>query len=110
MYIHNSYVKLHKICTLCMTQTTDARHVTFKECIGMPPYQAMYGEKRDDSDFRAFGCRAWVYLDKQRQEKGKHMPRAKEAVYVGFADNISVWAFWISERQENYDINSCQVF
>ena len=60
-----------------------ARNVTFKERIGMSPYQAMYGhgEKRDVSDFRAFGCRAWVYLDKQRLEKGKHTPRAKEAIY-----------------------------
>ena len=51
-----------------------------KERIGMSPYQAMYGEKRVVSDFRAFGCRAWVYLDKQRREKGKHTPRAKEAI------------------------------
>ena len=45
----------------------DARNVTvtFKERIGMPPYQAMYGEEKDVSDFKAFGCRAWVYLDKQ---------------------------------------------
>ena len=43
----------------------------------MSPYQAMYGETKDVSDFRAFGCslRAWVYLDKQRQEKEKHTPR-----------------------------------
>ncbi len=45
----------------------DARNVTFNERIGMTQHQAMYGEKRYVSDFRAFGCRAWVYLDKQRQ-------------------------------------------
>ena len=45
----------------------DARHVTYKEL--MSPYQAMYGEKKDVSNFRAFGCRAWVYLDKQRRER-----------------------------------------
>ena len=39
----------------------DARNVTYKERIGMSPYQAMFGEKKDISDFRAFGCRAWVY-------------------------------------------------
>ena len=63
----------------------------------MTQHQAMYGEKRDVSDFRAFGCRAWVYLDKQRREKGKHTPRAKEEVYVGFANNMSAWALWIRE-------------
>jgi hypothetical protein len=36
--------------------------VTFKELIGMTQYQAMYGEKKDVSDYQAFGCRAWVYL------------------------------------------------
>ena len=47
----------------------DARNVTYKERIGMSSYQAMYGEKKAVSRFRAFGCRAWVYLDKQRREK-----------------------------------------
>ncbi len=59
----------------------------------MMPYQAMYGERRDVSDFRAFGCRALMYLDKQRREKGKHTPRPKEAIYVGFGQNMSAWAF-----------------
>ena len=69
----------------------DARNVTYKERIGMSPYQARYGEKKYVSRFRAFGCRAWVYLDKQRREKGKHTPRAKEAIYVGFlSDNSTV--------------------
>jgi hypothetical protein len=45
-------------------------------------------------------CRAWVYLDKQRREKGKHTPRAKEAIYVGFANNMSVWALWIQEDKK----------
>ena len=60
----------------------------------------MYGEKKDVSRFRAFGCRAWVYLDKQRREKGKHTPRAKEAIYVGFTDNMSAWAFYIPEDRK----------
>jgi hypothetical protein len=61
----------------------------------MTLHQAMYGEKLGVSDFRAFCCRAWVYLDKQRRERGKHTPRAKEAIYGGLANNMSVWAFWI---------------
>ncbi len=31
----------------------DARNVTFKERIGMNPHQAMHGENREVSDFRA---------------------------------------------------------
>ena len=60
----------------------------------------MYGEKKDVSDFRAFSCRAWVYLDKQRREKGKHTPRANEAIYVGFTDNMSAWAFYIPKDRK----------
>ena len=43
------------------TAGKDARNVAFKEHSKMTPYQAMYGEKKNVSDFRAFGCRAWVY-------------------------------------------------
>ena len=57
------------------TAGKDARNVTYKERIVMSPYQAMYGEKKDVSDFRAFGCRAWVHLDKLRREKRKHTKR-----------------------------------
>ena len=85
----------------------DARNVTYKERIRMSPYQAMYGEKKDVSDFRAFCCWAWVYLDKQRQEKGKHTPRNKEAVYVGFTNNMSAWAIYIPE--DGKIMNSNQV-
>ena len=65
----------------------------------MTPYQAMYGEKKDVSDFRAFCCLAWVYPDKQRREKEKHTvtPSAKEADYIGFTDNMSAWGLWIPE-------------
>ncbi len=77
------------------TAGKDASNVTFKERIGMTPYHAMYGDKKGDSDYRAFGCRAWVNLDKQRREKEMHTPKAKEAVYVGFLPNMSAWAFWV---------------
>ncbi len=45
----------------------DARNSAYKERVGMVPHQAMYGEKKVVSDFKAFGCRAWVYLDKQKE-------------------------------------------
>ena len=62
------------------TAGKDARNVTFKERIrvGMTPHQAMYGEKKDVSDYRAFGCRAYVYEDKQRRANRKHTPRARK--------------------------------
>jgi hypothetical protein len=33
-------------------------------------------------------------------EKGKHKPRAKEAVYVGFVPNMSAWAFWVPKDKK----------
>ena len=79
----------------------------------MTLYQAMCGEKKDVSDFRAFGFRAWVHEDKHRQGKGKHTPRAKEAMYVGFADNMSAWASYIPENRnfrKNQNVQSGQIF
>ncbi len=75
------------------TAGEDTHNVTFKERLCMTQYQAMYGEKKDGSDNQAFGCRAKVYLDKQHQEKGKHTPKAKEAVYAEFLPNMSARAF-----------------
>ncbi len=49
--------------------------------------------------------KAGVCLDKQRWEKGKHTPRAKEAVYVGFADNMSAWLFCIPEGKKIMTLN-----
>ena len=49
------------------TAGKDARNETFKERIGMSPHQAMYGDKKDVSDYQAFGCQAYVYEDKQME-------------------------------------------
>ncbi len=56
----------------------DARNETYKEHIGTTPWQWKHGEMRDVSRFRAFGCRAWVYFDSDRREKGKHTARSVE--------------------------------
>ncbi len=42
------------------------------------------GEIKDVSRFCTFGCKAWVHLNSERREKGKHTPRALEAMYLGF--------------------------
>jgi hypothetical protein len=56
-------------------------------------------EQKDVSRFRAFGCRAFVHLNSDRQEKGKHNPCAlMAAVYLGFEPNTSAWSFFIPEN------------
>ncbi len=44
-------------------------------------------------------CRR-VYIDPQRRAKGKHMPRAEEAIYVGFAINTSAWSIYVPKRKK----------
>jgi hypothetical protein len=78
----------------------DALNATYKERIGTIPWRRMYGEMRDVSRFRAFGCRAWVYLDADRREKGKHTARAVEAINLGFEPNTSAYCFFIPEKND----------
>ncbi len=68
----------------------------------------MYGEPKDVSLYRPLGCRAWVHLNSDRREKGKHTPRAKEAIYLGFEPNTSAWSFFISEKQQLWSTNQAQ--
>jgi hypothetical protein len=49
------------------TAGIDASNTTFKARIGTTQHHLMYGQKKDVSGFCAFGCRAWVYIDQQRQ-------------------------------------------
>ena len=87
----------------------DARNVTYKQRLGQTPHSCIYGELKDVSRFRAFGCRAWVYLNAERREKGKHTPRAQEAIYLGFEPNTSALSFFIPERQTLWSTNQAQL-
>jgi hypothetical protein len=68
----------------------------------------MDGEKKQVSRFRAFGCRAWVYLNKERRENGKHTPRAVEAIHLGFEPNTSAYSFFIAEKNTIMSSNQAQ--
>ena len=49
----------------------------------------MFGVKKDVSKFRPFGCRAYMHLNKDHREKGKHVPKAVEVIHLGFASNFN---------------------
>jgi hypothetical protein len=68
----------------------------------------MYCEVKDVSRFSAFGCGAWVHLNSERREKGKHTPRVLEALYLGFEPNTSSWCFFIPERQTLWSTNQAK--
>ena len=76
----------------------EACNATHKERIGTTPWRQMHGERRDVSRFRAFGCRAWVHLNSERREKGNHMPRAVEAINLGFEPNTSAYSSSFRKR------------
>jgi hypothetical protein len=75
------------------TYGKDCRNVTYKERIKNTPWGLLYGEKKDVSKFRPFGCRAWMHLNKERREKGKTAPRAIEGVNLGFASDLNTSAY-----------------
>jgi hypothetical protein len=83
----------------------DTHNLIYKQRLWQTPHSCIYGELEDVSRFRAFGCRAWVYLNAERREKGKHTPREQEAIYLGFEPNTSAWSFFIPERQTLWSTN-----
>ncbi len=60
------------------------RNVTYKERLGTTQYEKTYGVKKDVSKFRPFGCRAYMHLNKDLREKGRHALKAVEAINLGF--------------------------
>ncbi len=44
-------------------------------------------------------CKAFVYLNKDRRENGKHIARGIDAVNLGFASNTSAYILYIPERK-----------
>ncbi len=58
---------------------------------GITPWLQMQGKAKDVSQFRAIWCRAWVYLNSERREKGKHTGRIVEATNLGFEPHSSNW-------------------
>jgi hypothetical protein len=83
----------------------ETRNVTYKARICTTPWNLMHGEKKDVSRFRAFRCRAWVHLNPERREKGKHTP---EAIPLGFDPNTSAYSFFIQERNTMIMMSSNQ--
>jgi hypothetical protein len=86
-----------------------AKDVTYKEHIKMTPYMRLYGKKKDRAKFRAFGCRAYVYLDDELKGKGKYVPRV-EAINLCFATdhNISGYKLYIPSTRKVMISNQVQ--
>ncbi len=90
----------------------DARNETFKERIGMKPYQAMYAIVWwRERWFRipSFRMQSVRIPRKAIPRERKYTPKAKEAVYVGLVPNMSLWGILDPGGPENNCIESSKV-
>ncbi len=89
------------------TASKDASNVpvTFKERIGLTPYQAMYVEKKDASDYRAFRCKAWVYLEQATPRERKAHAEGKRSSLCWICSKHEHGGILSSRDQENNDKN-----
>ena len=79
-----------------MVTAANASNVTWKKILGTTPHRAAFGEKKDLSKLRAFGCRAIMYLeDVRREEPGRFADRGAEGINLGPAINANTSAYKI---------------
>ena len=52
------------------------------------PYKMYFGEEPEITRMRTFGCKCWVWLDREhRQRKSKLSPTAKQMIFLGYPPN-----------------------
>jgi hypothetical protein len=73
----------------------DARNATYHARIKTSLYKAIYDKMQNLSKFRALGCRAYMYLNDERRPPGKHVPRAREGINLGFATDCNTSGYMI---------------
>jgi hypothetical protein len=80
-----------------VTHGVNCRNATFKKRLGTTPHEKVFGVKKDVSKFRPFGCRAYMHMNKDRREKGRHAAKAIEVINLGLATdcNTSGYKFLI---------------
>ena len=85
----------------------DARNATYHERIKTTPHMLVYGQPKNLSKFRAFGCRAFMTLHKDRRGPGKYATRAFEGINLGFAtdSNTSAYVIFVPESRKVYITN-----
>jgi hypothetical protein len=85
----------------------EAWNVTHKERIGTTPWRLMHGGKKKRIPISRIR-RAWVFLNNERRENGKHTQRALEAIHLGFEPNTSAYSFFIPKKNTIMSSNQAQ--
>ena len=75
------------------TNGNDYRNATYNHRIKNTTYGPLYGEKKDLSKFRPFGCRAWIHINKNQHEKRKHALGVVEAINLDLASDLNKSAY-----------------
>ncbi len=83
--------------------------MTYEARIKNTPWGAMYGEKKDLLKFKPLGCKSWMYLNKERREKGKIAPKAVEVVNLGFASDLNTSAYKVLVKATGQILTSDQL-
>ena len=65
------------------------------DCI---PFQALTGKLPNLTPLRIFGCRAYVYIPKEKQmQSAKWDPRSEQCIFVGY-DSSGIYQLWNGHR------------
>ena len=60
------------------------------------PFEQRFGTKPDVAGSHRFGCTAYIY---NTATQHKLDPRAKQAIFVGYADTQKAWRFYLPEKR-----------
>lgn len=59
------------------------------------PIEAFLSKKPDVSNFRVFGCHAYIHIIKKKRKGGKTAPKGKSVIFVGYESGSKPgWIFW----------------
>ncbi len=85
-----------------LVAATNASNVTYKKRIDTTPFRAAFGEKKDLSKIRTFGCKAVMYLEPVRRDgPGRFADRGVEGINLGQAidQNISAYKIYLIKER-----------
>jgi hypothetical protein len=88
----------------------DARNATYHEHIKTMQHMLVYGQPKNLSKFRTFGCSAFMTLDKDRLGPGKYATRVFEGINLGFAtdSNTSAYVIYVPESRKEFITNQAR--
>ena len=68
------------------------------------PYEAWHGDKPNISHLRVFGCRAFMYLhrNKRGSDTAKLAARSIPVIFVGYSTEAKAWLVWDAASKKEY--------